>query len=248
MASGSLTIIHTADLHDRLTEAKAQRLGELKAQHANCLLLDSGDALAAGNVTFRLRPERALELMNEAGYDAMAMGNREYFFRKRILLHKTRPARFSVLSTNLVAKWGDLGHLAQRRLLRLSNGLRVGIFALSREMVAPDGPWQRFSDLAFLDPFEVARLTVGDLRGTMDVIVALSHLGREGDQQLIGLGLSMDFILGAHEHVEATFDVQAHDGPPYLSYPGAFAQTAAVITARVECSRVTGAYSEIVEL
>ncbi|MFQ6131841.1 MAG: metallophosphoesterase [Armatimonadota bacterium] len=248
MASGPLTIIHTADFHDRLTEAKAERLRELKAQHENCLLLDSGDALAAGNVTFRLRPERSLELMNRAGYDAMAIGNREYYFRKSILMRKTRPAQFSVLSSNLAPKTGDLGHVAQRRLLRMGDGLRVAIFALSREMIAPDGYWQRFSDCVFLDALEVARLTVGDLRETMDVLIALSHLGREGDEELLGLGLPIDFILGAHEHVEAAFDAEQDQGPPYVSYPGAFAQTAAIITARVENGRVAGAYSELIEL
>ena len=46
---GELTLLHTADLHGRLTTAAADRLRELRERH-QALLLDSGDAITAPNV------------------------------------------------------------------------------------------------------------------------------------------------------------------------------------------------------
>ena len=45
----TLTVLHTADLHNRLTRAAAERLKVLREEHS-ALLLDSGDALSVPNV------------------------------------------------------------------------------------------------------------------------------------------------------------------------------------------------------
>src|SRR6266567_4545120 len=70
-----LTIIHTNDFHGRLTEAEAERLAGLRAEHAGALLLDSGDAVSAGNLGCRIGGEPILAAMSDLGYDAMTMGN-----------------------------------------------------------------------------------------------------------------------------------------------------------------------------
>ncbi len=130
----ALTIIHTADLHGRLDRRGAEALRFL-AEQTGALLLDSGDAISAGNVYVRAR-EPVLEVMNAAGYDAMAMGNREFFFRKSGLLRKTAQARFPVLATNVLPLRDDLGHVLRWTVLD-TGGRRVGVLGLTPTMIAP---------------------------------------------------------------------------------------------------------------
>ncbi len=235
-------------MHSRLSPAKAARLRELKVHNQPALLVDTGDAVSALNVTVWPWAEPILRLMNEAGYDAMAVGNREFFFRRRGMLHKTRPARFDVLAANIVPVHGDFGHIAQRKLVRLPTGLRVGLFGLAREMIAPGSRWASLSNLVFLEPIETANGIVRGLRPAVDLVIALSHLGAEGDRRLADQVPGLDLILGSHEHKRQTFDSSQEAGPPYLSYPGAFAESAAVVKCAFNDSRLARAYSEMVAL
>ena len=86
----AVTIFHTADLHSHLPPAAGRHLARLRQDHPGCLLLDAGDAVAAGNLTFRLRGEPILRQMAAIGYDAMAMGNRESHPTRRFLERKLR--------------------------------------------------------------------------------------------------------------------------------------------------------------
>ena len=65
-----LVILHTNDMHHRLREEKAERLQHIAEQErarSVCLLLDAGDAVGAGNVTFHPAGEPILERMSAIG-------------------------------------------------------------------------------------------------------------------------------------------------------------------------------------
>lgn len=96
-----LTIFHTSDMHNKLTTDLAQRLHSLKEANPGSLMLDSGDAIWAGNAFWRPGGEPILDLMNSVSYDAMCMGNREFHFLDIGANSKTSRAAFPVLSANL---------------------------------------------------------------------------------------------------------------------------------------------------
>ena len=197
----SLALLHTADMHNRLSQAAARRLAELRREHG-ALLLDSGDAVGAGNVTLRLR-EPIIELMNQAGYAAMAVGNREYFFRKRGMIRKTWAARFAVLSANLRALRGDLGHIQAWTIVTAAEGSRVGIFGLTPTMIAGGSRAELFSDMRFIAWQEAVRAVLAALHGQVDWVVALSHLGKKCDRRLASAFSEIDVVLGGHNHSPA---------------------------------------------
>ncbi|MGC9317941.1 MAG: metallophosphoesterase [Armatimonadota bacterium] len=222
----ALTIVHTSDLHNRLDAPRAEALRFMRDESGG-LLLDSGDAIAAGNLY--VRPvEPVLELMSAAGYDAMAVGNREYFFRKRGMLHKTRQAGFPVLCANVLPREGGMGHI--RRWVVLQRGdVSVGLFGLAPTMVEPGSIWERLSDLRFVDWRRAAREAVEALRGEVQWLVALSHRGPEDDLALAELCPEIDLILGGHSHSQGDHLVGSR--PTLVSYSGHHARTAAVIKA-----------------
>ncbi len=98
-----ITIFHTSDLHNKLDCASAQLLDTLKDNTPDSLLLDSGDAIWAGNIFWRPGGEPILDMMSDIPYDAMTLGNREFHFMLPGLVSKTSRAAFPVLSANLRA-------------------------------------------------------------------------------------------------------------------------------------------------
>ena len=213
-------------MHNRLTAKAAQQLREVREQN-HALLLDSGDAIAALNVTVK-RSEPIIELMNVAGYMAMAIGNREYFFRKRGMLYKTRSADFAVLTANLQSIQGDMGHIKRWTTVAAPGGSQVGLFGLTPTMIAP-GSWvERLSDMRFLAWQEATQQAVTALRSQVDWLIVLSHLGQERDQHLIELFPQIDVVLGGHSHPQTT-EIEQMSGTP-VSYPRPYAKEAVLIT------------------
>lgn len=195
-----LCLVHTADLHGRLDGARAQRLRELKHERG-ALWLDCGDAIAAPNTLAFPWPEPAIRWLNEAGCDAMCLGNREYAWYRRGLLAKTGRARFPVLTANLVPRPGeDLGHLQRWAVLRSPEGVRVGVLGLTEVMVQPGSFVSRFAAGTFLDPIEAAREAVAALRSEADVLVALTHYGRADEVELAAACPELDAVFCGHWH------------------------------------------------
>ncbi len=221
----SLALLHTADMHNRLTRPVAARLGQLREQN-EALLLDSGDAIAAANVCLRWR-EPTIELMNEAGYMAMVAGNREYFFRKRGMIHKTRTAQFAVLSANLQPLRGDMGHICPGVMVRAPSGDQVAIFGLTRIMISPGSVLEVFSDMRFVPWQEAVRAVVTAVRHRADWVVALTHLGEEYDRQLIEIFPEVDVVLAGHSHPRATRIEQVHGR--LLCWSAPYAREAALV-------------------
>jgi 2',3'-cyclic-nucleotide 2'-phosphodiesterase (5'-nucleotidase family) len=96
------TILHTNDFHNRLLPEQAARLTGLRRSIGNTgLLLDAGDAISAGNITFRPGGEPILTEMTSIGYDVMTVGNREFHFSRQGFFAKLGCAGFPVLSANV---------------------------------------------------------------------------------------------------------------------------------------------------
>ena len=153
---GELVVIQTADMHGRLTGQSARTLAALKSEH-RALLLDCGDALDAANYLPKLSASRAAAAMSEAGYDAMALGNREYGWR----------------SGTLAAKLADLEQRREGDVLGASqsgarSSLRLLRLTRDEELItaAHDAAWQLVAD----DP---------DLTGHPELRAELARLDAE---------------------------------------------------------------------
>jgi 2',3'-cyclic-nucleotide 2'-phosphodiesterase (5'-nucleotidase family) len=192
-------IFHTADLHNRLRPEAVRRLKELRSTHPGCLLLDAGDAVAAGNLTFRVRGEPILRLMSEIGYDAMAMGNRESHPTRLGLTQKLRDAAFPVLSANIVARRGRLPEAVRRYATFERQGLRLAVFAITPQMTKPASLWGKVTDYVFEEPAATAATIAAELRKEADLVICLSHCGVTVDREVAALP-EVDVVLGGHSH------------------------------------------------
>jgi len=198
----TLTLLHTNDFHNHLSVSQAAFIKAEKDNLENVLLLDSGDAISAGNVGVRPGGEPILTLMSETGYDAMTLGNREFHVADTLLRLKVGKAGFPVLCANI--RWrddhGETLPTAPSFEKTLPNGLRVGVFGLTVPMVTPRMTARLVSAFVFDDPISAAREQIALLRPRVDALIALTHIGLREDERLASACPELDLIIGGHSH------------------------------------------------
>jgi len=213
----SLRIYHTSDLHDH--RGIAPRLHELRAAQPG-LLFDSGDALR-GSQTVYYRDEPIVRDIDEAGYDAQGLGNREFHYLFALLAARAQAMHHPLVCTNLV----DLRDrpLPFARELWFERGdWRVRVFSLLVVQYPAGSPWERVFGWRFRDPLEVAREVAAETPDGV-VLVLLSHLGLEADRRLAAAVQRLDLLLGGHSHDTLYAPSYAGDVPivhagPYGTY------------------------------
>ncbi|HEY3266641.1 MAG TPA: metallophosphoesterase [Armatimonadota bacterium] len=218
-----LTIIHTGDFHNKLGDQEAARLSALRDANAPALLLDAGDAVGAGNLGFRPAGEPILSRMSDAGYSAMAMGNREAHLWRNVLEMKIKSARFPILSANVSAPHPIRGVQPSLELER--NGLRIAVAGLTVPMITKSMWSRHLCDLLFENPRDAARALSADLRPRADMLILLSHLGQKADREIAADG-GFDLILGGHSHVLT--EAPERVGSTWICHTGSHARFAGV--------------------
>ncbi len=245
----TLSVLHTNDFHDKLSETQAQFIhNEKERLGPDCLLLDAGDAVSAGNIGVRLGGEPILERMSRAGYDAMTMGNREFHIADGILRHKIGEARFPVLCANIRRRDArqDLAPLVPSWTKTLPNGLRATVFGLTVPMVTERMAARHVSAFVFDDPIETSRRMIQELRKQSDVLIALSHIGLREDERLARSCPELDLIIGGHSHAVLT-EAQRDHGVPIVQ-AGWFGHYLGIVNMEVEGESVKVGASSLTDL
>lgn len=197
----NLTIFHTSDMHNKLTADFAARLRELKKAQPGSLMLDSGDAIWAGNVYWRMGGEPILDMMNSVPYDALCVGNREFHFWDMGIGNKTYRAFFPVLSANLRAT-SDRRTAPLPGFIKLERyGTRIAIIGLTVPAVTEKMLVMHISDYYLEDPIKAAKEIVPQIRAESDIVIALTHIGIKDDRMLAEAVPEIDLILGGHTHL-----------------------------------------------
>lgn len=193
-----LTILHTNDFHGTLSRAKAEFIRDLKAQAPDTLYFDSGDAIKTGNLGVPLKPEPAWELLDCAGCDASVLGNRETHVFPNAIAAKLEGIRHPITCCNMRLKSGELA-FAERLIFELA-GLRVGVFGVMVPMVTERMKSKAVSAYIWDPPIPAAQRVAAALGGTVDCVIALSHIGHKQDLTLAEACPEIDVILGGHSH------------------------------------------------
>ena len=193
-----ITILHTNDSHNKLTPEIARRIREIK-DSAGALYLDAGDAIWAGNVYFRPSGEPALDYLEEAGCDAMTVGNREFHFTQTGFASKLSRGAFPKLCANIRSqKEGTLP--CQPYTSFTMSGVRVVVLGVTVAMVTPRTSSAKFSAFVFDNPVETAVRFAGKLRPEADLLIAMNHIGLQNDRKLAQQAPEIDLIIGGHSH------------------------------------------------
>jgi 5'-nucleotidase/UDP-sugar diphosphatase len=202
----------------------ATAIRNVKADRGNpVLVLDAGDFLM-GSLFHMVSRERGVELrlLKKMGYDAVGLGNHEFDLKPdglaRILTSANAGGMPLALLSNAVfsaesAKDDSLEKAFSDGLVKpytvmVSNGVKIGIFALMGKEAAEVAPFS--SPVEFRPPAEAAKEMVKVLRETekVDMVVCISHSGLWADpkksedvvlaQEVPGI----DVIVSGHTHTK----------------------------------------------
>lgn len=173
----------------------------MREQYPDLLLFDSGD-FWQGTPYFNLfSGEVSLLLMQDAGYDAAALGNHEFDLGMENMKTQFEKVDFPVLSANMDFSKTVLKDVVKPYVVLERKGLKIGVFGLTPD---PDGLVKKscWEGAVYITPAWATNGVVKKLREEedCDLVVCLSHLGLYGDKNLARATRGIDLILGGHSH------------------------------------------------
>lgn len=220
----NISILYTNDTHGHLQSffsdgtkpfggvAKRAIFLQEKRRHRGMvwLTLDAGDTISGTPLSDVFQGFLDVEALNRLGYDAMTLGVHDFDYGIDVLRQRVSEAKFPVLSANIVLAT-DGTHFVKPYTIIERGGVKIAILGLTSPEVANQTAPGNFRNLKVLDPVEVARELVPQLRQQADLIIGLTHLGVNEDIRLASQVPGMDAIVGGLSHSELAVPMKVGD-------------------------------------
>ena len=190
-------ILHTNDIHSRFENFSriTTKIKELK--YENTLILDAGDYHDFKDVMLQgTNGTAGSELLLEAGYEAIAIGNNEGFEGLETLNSMAKNEKLPFLSCNLVNLNGSNIEGVKKSIIVTKSGVKFLIIGTSPN-------FKTFFHLLAMDTLdykEQIQKELKDNEGQYDVCILLSHLGLIEDTDIANTMAGIDIIIDGHSH------------------------------------------------
>lgn len=170
---------------------------ERQRRHVPVWLVDAGDFSDGTYFSLAYHGQADVAAMNAAGYDFGIPGNHEFNHSAAQLKKLISLADYPVLCANAVDK-ATGRTLAPAYALRTVGPLKIALFGLVTHE-ARKYPAAR-KGMQILDEVDTARRMAAELRPQADIVIAISHCGRELDRRIAAAVDDIDVIIGGHSH------------------------------------------------
>jgi 2',3'-cyclic-nucleotide 2'-phosphodiesterase (5'-nucleotidase family) len=190
-----LRILHTNDFHGTLDDAREAFLKTLRKD--SDLYFDTGDVVRSGNLAIPMRPEPAWPRLAKLDCTASVPGNRESHPLEAGFKAKLAGRTHPMICANLIAKSGNAP--LPSSLIVSVRGIRIGLVGVMVAIVTKGMATQGASAYLWDPPISSAVQHGESLRGQVDALFALTHIGFTQDQKLAETGV-FDAVFGGHSH------------------------------------------------
>ncbi len=180
----SLTILHTNDLHARISPLENKNGGfaylarVIQRERANCndcILLDAGDLVQGSPVSTIFHGLPVFEIANLLGFDVATLGNHEFDYGWMQTRKFIQTAKYPVVCSNVVNDRGET--LAPEPYLILNvNHLRVAVIGGMTDALHTLSTPKLLGEWHTTPVVETARKYAAELRDKSDIIVLLGHI------------------------------------------------------------------------
>ncbi len=226
----NITCLFTTDIHGTIS-AKSNINNEmnpnglsrfstyLKSQRENneVLLIDNGDNLQGSPLlTYshrnNINPNPLAQVMNQMEYNFENVGNHDFNYGESIINNFLASIDASCITSNVLYKDIPIG---SSQIHHFKNGIKVGLIGIVTDYIPH---WERPENIkhfTYLNPLEVVKKEVCELKENVDFVFVIYHGGLEKDAQTgkptetltgenIGYELCkldcIDAIISGHQH------------------------------------------------
>ncbi len=201
-----VVIFHFNDVHGKIDNfAKvAAIVGQERRKGGAVYLFCAGDNFTGNPIIDQYEPpgEPMLELLNSLGVDLLTPGNHEFDIGLENLKRFAARTRFPFISANIQNGPGGFPQLKPFVVLETKSGIRIAVFGVIQIEPGsglPSTHPDKVQGLRFSDPLQKA-LEMRKLRRGNHVLLGLTHLGFDQDQDLAKQMPELDVIIGGHSH------------------------------------------------
>ena len=225
-AAAELVIFHTNDMHSRIqnTDDNGNSIGlaemtaavkEVKSKNPATLWLDAGDTFHGMPMITISKGENLIPLLNAAGLDAMTAGNHDFNYGSAQLEKLAKQMKFPLLDANVVRKSNGKTVFKPYKIFKL-NGIKVGVFGLSTPETAYKTNPKNVKEVEFLNPVEVSKEMIKQLRPKCDVLIAVMHMGIDASSEFTSERIAretdgIDLIVDGHSHTALPEGIRIKD-------------------------------------
>lgn len=189
----TLTILHTNDLHARLSPTDDHHGGfaylAAVIRHeregcVDCILLNGGDLAQGSPVSTIYKGAPVFEISNMLGFDAATLGNHDFDYGWQQARKLIEIAKYPIVSSNIVDGKNQTFTPKPWIVLKV-NGLRVGIIgAMTNDLhnlTFPDA----MGDVHTTMSVETVRRYAAEIRNQCDLVVLVAHITGEEEQAFL---------------------------------------------------------------
>jgi 5'-nucleotidase/UDP-sugar diphosphatase len=204
----SLTILHTNDLHARLSPLEDRQGGfayyaaairRERAHCTDCILLNAGDLVQGSPVSTIFHGLPVYEIGNLFGFDAATLGNHEFDYGWMQVRKFIQTAKYPIVSSNLVGAGGGL-FTSQPYVILNVNKLRVAVIGAMTEALPGLSQPQLLGEWHTLPVVATARKYAAELRAKSDLVVLLGHITGEEEAEFLKSAPEIPVMVTGHVH------------------------------------------------
>ncbi|MBT2638166.1 bifunctional UDP-sugar hydrolase/5'-nucleotidase [Bacillus sp. ISL-39] len=177
----------------------AKYVKNLKSQNENVLFLDGGDLFHGTLPLVASKGQAILPALKKMGLDGWVPGNWDFAYGKEQFSSLAKDLPFPTIACN-VKEENDNQSFLKPYIIKNLKGIKVGVIGLTYPYVDETMPASFSKGLVFSKGVEETRQCVDELKGSVDLIVLLSHMGLPLDVELAALIDGIDIILSGHSH------------------------------------------------
>lgn len=223
---------------------RATLIKQLKKNHPNTLLLDSGRFFAGGvmdeySQNAQLDAQRTLinlQAMELMQYDAASIADDEFSFGRDFLEEHTKNSKINFISSNIKSE------KLSPYLIKEAGGVKIGILGVAPLSVKP-----KAGGLPVDDPMYAVKDTVMQLKGKgVDIVVVLSQLGQDEDLRLANQIRGIDIIISCYNRKTTEPSVKA--GSTLILYTSLQGRRLGVLRIIMKDKKITSYKVEILRL
>ena len=203
----TLTILHTNDLHSRLSPLANHHGGfaylaavirQQREGCTDCIVLNAGDLAQGTPVSTIYKGAPVFEIANLLGFDAFALGNHDFDYGWQQTRRFIGMSKYPMISSNIVDAQNRLFTEKPWLILKV-NGLRIGIIGAMTDNLRYLTTTSLMGEWHTTPVVETVRRYVAELRPQTDLIVVLAHIGPDEEKAFLA-ETNVPVIVSGHLH------------------------------------------------